>query len=250
MLTGRAPFAGDDRLGQIAAILEREPDWTALPATRRRPFAGCCARCLEKDPKRRLRDIGDVRFELDDALAGGDGFEPRAPATVDRAARRWRWIAVGALAATIGLFALVTGAFRGTPPAAGSAPSNIVVSQLTSYDGTEASGALSPDGRAFAFVSNHDGTPDIWVRQVAGGEPVRLTNDATAENDLVYAPNGETIHFTRIDGADRSIWRIGALGGQPRKVLGNAFCPSPSPDGRRIAWFATGPGAPFSGALR
>lgn len=81
------------------------------------------------------------------------------------------------------------------------------------------------------------GTPDIWVRQVGGGEPVRLTNDATVESDLVYAPDGETIYFTKAEGPARSIWRIGALGGQPRKVVNNALAASPSPDGRRLAWF-------------
>jgi eukaryotic-like serine/threonine-protein kinase len=69
MLAGRQAFGGETVSDSIAAILGREPDWTALdqktPATVRRLLQ----RCLEKDPKQRLRDIGDVRHELDHVLA-------------------------------------------------------------------------------------------------------------------------------------------------------------------------------------
>ena len=121
-----------------------------------------------------------------------------------------------------------------------------IVSQLTNYDGSETSGAIAPDGRSLAFVSNQGGTADIWLRQISGGDPVRLTNDAATESSLVYAPDGESIYFTRSDGADTSIWRIGALGGQPRKVLSEARAPAVSPDGHRIAWFSPEPDGFFS----
>ena len=75
---------------------------------------------------------------------------------------------------------------------------------------------------------------------------MRLTNDPATESSLVYAPDGESIYFTRSDGADTSIWRIGALGGQPRKVLNQARAPAVSPDGRRIAWFTPEPDGFFS----
>ena len=50
---------------------------------------------------------------------------------------------------------------------------------------------------------------------------------------LVYAPDGDSIYYTRSEGTDTSIWRIGALGGQPRKVLNQARHPAISPDGRQ-----------------
>lgn len=103
---------------------------------------------------------------------------------------------------------------------------------------TESAGALSPDGRSFAFVSDHGGTPDIWLRQVSGGEPVRLTNDDVQETDLVYAPDGESIYFTRADASGSAIWRVGVLGGQPHKVVTVGRAPVPSRDGRRLAYYA------------
>ena len=80
-------------------------------------------------------------------------------------------------------------------------------------------------------------SPDIWLRQISGGDPVRLTNDAAMEASLAFTADGESVFFTRIEGADTAIWRTGALGGQARKILGEARAASPSPDGRRLAWF-------------
>src|SRR4030095_13149415 len=97
-------------------------------------------------------------------------------------------------------------------------------------------GAVSPDGRSFAFVSEHGGMPDIWVRQVSGGEAARLTHDAAEEADLYNAPNGEAIYFPRRGSPGPEIWQIGVLGGQQRKVLANAQLPCPSPDGRSLAY--------------
>src|SRR5262249_54435430 len=66
MLTGRAPFAAATVSDTLAGILDREPDWTCLPADTPSKIGHVLARCLEKEPKRRLRDIADVRFELED----------------------------------------------------------------------------------------------------------------------------------------------------------------------------------------
>ena len=73
MLTGRVAFAGETVSDTIAKILEREPDWSALPAPTPAPIRRLLLRCLAKDPKQRLRDIGDVRIEIDaidDVLPG------------------------------------------------------------------------------------------------------------------------------------------------------------------------------------
>ena len=71
MLAGRAAFAGDTITDIIAAVVTREPEWTALPAATPASIRRLLARCLEKDPKRRVRDIGDVRFEIDETIARG-----------------------------------------------------------------------------------------------------------------------------------------------------------------------------------
>ncbi len=66
MLAGRAPFAGETTTETIAAVLEREPDWAAIPASTPEPVRRLLRRTLEKDPVRRLRDIGEARVQLDE----------------------------------------------------------------------------------------------------------------------------------------------------------------------------------------
>jgi serine/threonine protein kinase len=234
MLTGRMAFGGETVSDVIAAVLGRDPDWSKLPQTTTLVTRRLLRRCLEKDPKRRLHHFGDVRIEIEDALAGREestpSHDPAAPARIRRAR---------AITAAVAL--LVLGAYVGPRLRGGAAAPPLAdhstASRLTNLGGSESSGALTPDGRSFAFVSSHAGTPDIWRRQVSGGEPVRLASDAAVEAELAFAPDGETIYFTRFEGAARSIWRIGALGGQARRVASEAWLAAPSPDGQKLAYY-------------
>ena len=73
MLAGRPAFPGDTASDTIAKILEREPDWSALPAATPAPIRRLMLRGLTKDQRHRLRDIGDIRIEIDgidDVLPG------------------------------------------------------------------------------------------------------------------------------------------------------------------------------------
>ena len=72
MIAGRRAMTGATVSETLAEVLEREPDWTALPATTPPSIQRLVRRCLEKDVKRRLKDIGDARLEIEDALSAGD----------------------------------------------------------------------------------------------------------------------------------------------------------------------------------
>ncbi len=241
MLTGRLAFPGETSSDVIVGIIAREPDWDALPPATPRHVRRLLTRLLQKDPKQRVRDIADVRSDLEDAQTARADQVAARPST-----SRWRLVALFSLA-TLALTLIVAAWLaRGEAAPSLSIGERTIVAQLTNYDGTETWAAIAPDGRSFAFVSRHGGTADIWLRQVSGGEPVRLTNDEAEESELVFAPNGEFIYFTRTDGNDTSIWQVGALGGQIRKVLANAQSPSPSKDGRQLAWFRAEPGAGFA----
>jgi serine/threonine protein kinase len=239
MLTGRAAFARDTLTDTLAAVVEGRPNWFLLSTTPR-PITRLTQRCLEPNVRRRLRDIADARIELDDTLSGEPSPEPVSRPESWRKPR-WQLVTAGAIGG-VGISAVVAAiAFtRLVTVSSGGAPARIIASQLTNLDGTESGGSLSPDGRSFVFVSNHGGTPDIYLRQVSGGEPVRLTSDAAEEALPAFAPDGDTIYYTRIDEAGAGIWRIGALGGQARKVLGGAQTPAPAPDGKRLAYVTRG----------
>ena len=100
MLTGRVVFRGETVSDTIAAILQREPDWAALPAATPRSIDRLLRRCLEKDSKRRLRDIGEARIEIDETISRP--APPEAPATQERdQPSRWRALTFVALAVAV-----------------------------------------------------------------------------------------------------------------------------------------------------
>ena len=79
MLTGRQPFPGEDISHVLARVIDRDPDWSLLPPALPPSLRTCLQRCLVKDPRQRMRDIGDVRLALEGA------FETHAPPASDRA---------------------------------------------------------------------------------------------------------------------------------------------------------------------
>src|SRR5262249_50586791 len=80
MLTGTRPFPGDEVPDVLAAILQREPAWEALPAATPPSIRRLLARCLDKNLRRRLHDIADARIEIEDALAPSAGDTERSHA--------------------------------------------------------------------------------------------------------------------------------------------------------------------------
>ncbi len=231
LLTGRRAFSGATVSDTLAAILTADPPWPSLPRDTPPALERLLRRCLEKDPKKRLRDIGDAFHD--------------APVSMERPATRVGPTMVAASTAAVVGAALAAVLFirdgRTAPVAdAGLALNLMFATRLTDYGASEAFSAISPDGRAFVFVSDHGGTPDIWLRQITGGEPVRLSNDPAPESDLIYSPDGESVHFTRADADGNSIWQIGALGGRPRRLVTGGRAPAPSPDGRRLAFLIPG----------
>ena len=103
MLSARRAFTGDSIPAVLLAIVQQEPDWSALPARTPQRVRDLLAVCLEKDPSRRLRDAGDARLEIEAAIAGLSGAGGRAALGSRRGRRLW-------LAATIAL-ALAGGAY-------------------------------------------------------------------------------------------------------------------------------------------
>ena len=158
----------------IAKILEREPDWSALPAATPAPIRRLLLRCLAKDPKQRLRDIGDVRIEID-AI-------DEVPLDVPMCRRRRVLVEDPHDVAAVGRRRRPRrGCRRVGGPAAGDHPENPLAnaqfSRFTDWEGTEAGAEISPDGKFVAFVADRDGQLDLWVSQVGSGHFLNLTHD-------------------------------------------------------------------------
>lgn len=171
LLTGKRLFQGDDVGHTLASVIMQEPDLSAAPLEVRRLLK----RCLEKDPRKRLRDIGDVWDLLDEKPS----LDAGGPRSVPPAGSRWMWastIAVAAIAAGLGFY------IRPAPPAAEPVSFPIYPPEDTRFSGGP---LVSPDGRKVAFVAR--GTKDskarLWVRSLDS-----LEAKPVAELDLNPAP--------------------------------------------------------------
>jgi len=102
MLTGQMAFRGESVTETLAAVIRAEPDWSQLPAATPIRVRVLLQRCLQKDPKQRLRDIGDARISLDEVLAGAP--EPSAVAATPTSA------SIGRRAVVLSLGTLLLGA--------------------------------------------------------------------------------------------------------------------------------------------
>ena len=208
MLAGRPPFTGATASDIMANVLQHEPDMDALPPSIPRGARRVIARCLEKDLKRRMRDIGDARAELD---------APDAPPAPSRhselpASMTGIWIAAIVVAAvTTGV---AVWRLKPAPPQVAPAVPSVTRFSISPPEGVpppaESRLAVSPDGQHIVFVSGHNGVPSLYVRDVGqfGSTLIPGTNGADHPS---ISPDGTAVAFA----ADRKIKKVLFAGGEP-----------------------------------
>ena len=223
MLAGRAAFAGDTITDIIAAVVTREPEWTALPAATPASIRRLLARCLEKDPKRRVRDIGDVRFEIDETDRAGIQRRTLCRISVRsrRASpvRRAQGSSSGQCCGPLLGASLAAGlAWSGVWPRARPSESRPLRVSIVHPEGSEVTApAISPDGRRVAYSARRgDGMPLLWVRDLTNGESRSLpgTEDAILP---FWSPDSRDLGFF----AGTTLKRVSADGGPVRLVADN-----------------------------
>jgi Tol biopolymer transport system component len=224
MLTGTRAFAGATIADIMAATLDREPDWSTLPASAPQSVRLLLRRCFEKDLERRLADISAARADLQSA--------PRANGW--RAPRVIPWAAAVAGVGVIGV--LVYERRPISQPARAPLPISLSFSQLTSEPGGEWFPSLSPDGKWIAYAGDGRGNRDIYLQSVTGQTPINLTADSPDDDDQpAFSPDGEKIAFSsRRDGG--GIFVMGRTGESLRRLTRGGFNPSWSPDGAELLY--------------
>jgi len=198
MLTGRRLFSGGDVTEILASVIKDTPRWEGIPPR----FQPLLRRCLEKDPKKRLRDIGDALPLLDLDLA------PTPAAPVQASPRNWLWPALAALgflaAATIAFFH-----FREQPQ-----PAEQTRFQITLPTGRTPT-MFSPNGRRLAYLSlGSDGRPSVWIREMDSLEPHRLAGTEDTRTPLFWSPDSRFIAFQ----SERKLKKIDASCGLPHVI--------------------------------
>jgi Tol biopolymer transport system component len=203
MLTGKRLFEGETVSDTLAAVLTKEPDWDQVPANVRRLLR----KCLEKDPKKRLRDIGDAWELLDDAHA------PTAPGRSRLGVAGWVAAAVFALiAAALGFVH-----FREKPPVKEMVRFDISAPANATFVGND-SASVSPDGRKIAFVATSaDRKPAIWVRSLDSEEARALAGTEDVTDTPFWSPDSRFLAFP----GGGKLKRIEAAGG-PAQTLCDA----------------------------
>jgi len=217
MLTGERLFRGKTVTDVIATVVTREPDWSKLPPDVPLAMRRVMKRCLQKDPRIRLRDIGDAALELreepDEGAAGNGNAVAPAPAGMRRG---WLFGAAGLVLGAILGYAILapTGSGRSdvAPTWSNLAPPPGTVIDFVRFL------AISPDGRRVVFVAAAEpGTrPVLWIRDLGSEEvhPLPGTEDA---NQPFWSPDSRSIGYF----AGRKLRRIEASGGVSR-VLADA----------------------------
>ena len=223
MLTGRRTFDGDTVTDILAAVVTKEPDWTAVPAEIPSSIRRLLARCLQKDPRQRLHDIADARLELDTA-----DREAVTSVVTATAPRRSPWL-TGIVAIPLAAVALIAGTLIGNPWKA--APPEWSGSRLGGPIAYEPH--LSPDGHLLAFAAMTNGQSQIAVMKPGTGNWNVVTHDRSHGfiDSINWGIDGQ-IYYDRQTDAVNGIYSVPALGeGEERLVLPNASCPVPLRDG-------------------
>jgi Tol biopolymer transport system component len=200
MLAGRRPFEGETISDVLARIIERDPDWSVLPAKTPAPIKTLLRRCLEKDPRRRLDSAGVARLEIEEAVSN-----PTAIAHSERGATRDRRsvlrviVPIAALAALVGAittWALVRPAK--TPPAAVSRFAiTLPAAQALAFSINDRDIALSADGTRLAYVAGDQA--QLMVRSLDRLDAVPVAG-VTGARAPFLSPDGRWIgFFERID---------------------------------------------------
>jgi Tol biopolymer transport system component len=225
MLTGRRPFAGSDVSEVLASVLAREPDWSLLPVGLSPVLETYTRRCLHKDPKHRIHDIGDVRLALEGA------FETKAPQAAAVAVVQPVWRRALPFAAATAVVALLLAGLAAwslwptvSPQVVGRFVDLVQADRPFRTPGRTVV-ALSPDGRAFVY--NAQGGLFLRTIDNPDARPIPGTEDALV--NPFFSPDGQSVGFYQ----SFQLKRLPVGGGTPVTI-----CPATYPFG--VSWEADG----------
>ena len=216
----------------IAAVLGRDPDWDALPKTTPARIQGTLRRCLEKDRKRRIADIADVRYELERPPVAATAVNPNLPSGRS-IYRTLAWLGAGLIIGATLSVAMLRFVAGDAPPTAAirfsfSPPDGWELWRPSASIG-QSSMAVSPDGTRVAFIAREQGRRAmIWIRSLDQLDPKMLVGTDGATSPF-WSPDGSSLGFF----ADGKLKRIDIAGG-PETTLADA------PNERGGSWSPAG----------
>ena len=210
MLVGRPAFAGPTTADTVAAVMERPVNWTAIPANAPPVLTRVLRRCLQRDPKQRLRDIADARLELEDTTTDAEAFGGSAQPKV--AAGRGRQWACSRQASVLGT--LIVSMRQPTSDVVLPAHFVVPLSSATPLGGLDfPSAVISPDGSRVVYVASRGGLTQLFQRYLNSIDPVPIAGTTNAVGPF-FSPDGQWVAFF----ADGQLKKVNLGGGAPVTV--------------------------------
>jgi len=232
-LSGKRAFERETVADTLAAIVERDPDWSALPAGIPRAVRRLLERCLQKDPRRRLRHMGDACIEIEEAIAEPSGPTAGAGTDAGVSAKRRRLWALGFAASVVLVATTALGTWAWFRPSqTDPRPTYLSITlepgtYLWGGDPLEASLggnrpsrtaiAISPDGMTIVYAATDGETSRLYRRRLDEPATIPIAGTEGASNPF-FNPDGSRLGF--VAGAD--IRTVPLEGGEPRTVLADA----------------------------
>ena len=226
-LTGRQAFGGESVTDILAAIVAREPDWSALPPSTPSSIRRVLRRCLDKDKKRRLHHVADARLELAEPSEEAE----RPPTKKGSARPAYATFAAAVAALLVGGAAAWLLKPSPPPPPAFVRHFEWPVDELQQV-------VISPDGARLAYTAGGR----LWIRDLSGPTAQEIP-DTVGATDPFWSPDSAFVGY-RLNRT--SLWRVPAEGGVGAPIAqwgrGPMFSPQWGADGRIV--FSSGPGNP------
>jgi Tol biopolymer transport system component len=224
MLTGRRAFEGEEISDVLAAVLRQDIDWNVLPANTPLPITRLLERCLDRDPKQRLRDIGEARVTIDRAISGAPAVAASA-GKVDSPRPAWRRampaaaVVVASALTGLGVWALTRPA--PVPPVPVQRHPLVLAGPATYVGETGGGLAVSPDGTLLVYPVQEGGKRLLHLRALEQLEAQLIPGTDGAYNPF-FSPDGQWIgFFTNPEGKLKKV----AVRGGPALTLSETGVP-------------------------
>ncbi|UCC99714.1 MAG: serine/threonine-protein kinase, partial [Phycisphaerales bacterium] len=221
MLTGKVPFEGDTVSDTLASILEREPDWLALPQATPANIRVLLRRCLEKNLYRRLHDIADAGLEISETLSGSLEVWalPGKGATVSRLFRRNVILACLAclIAGVLITLAIAWCFWPGSEQRAITRASIDISADKPLYTGIAPNHylAISPDGTRLVYVGElGNRNTELFMRSLDDLQIKRIPGTRNAHNPF-FSQDGRWVGFF----TERQLKKVSLVGGESFTLL-------------------------------
>ena len=219
MLSGRRAFDGEDVSTIMASVIKEEVSWPSLPANLPEPVRRLLRRCLEKDPKRRLRDIGEARLALEEPISSELAVPARPPAisAISAPTSLWRRaLPIAVTAVIVGVAASsLTWSFQRTAAAAAPVVTRFPIvlpdGQVSTRQNV-AVVAFSPDGARLVYAANRQ----LYLRSMAEVEAKPIPGSNADAASPFFSPDGQWVGFFSY--GDSLLRKIPIGGGTPVTV--------------------------------